>query len=417
MATKAENNQALLDRVNALIASGESKDLVYLAETLKNVTDGTTIQEILTTQGDMVIMGVDGLEVITKDALLSQASGGGVDFVKPNKNEVLFTKVLPYTFEIPIGFQCVVGESTVEVTGTNYTIDINVNGVGGLDTGGRVGGTDYFVYALSSGGFIVSANATIPTGYTTDNSRKIGGFHYSLISEAFSARNNISATDANLIKGINAYSFWDLKWKPANADPSGMALCNDIWVDIYPLNSDHIINGTSKAGVSIAGGTVSNGRAIPKIPLGYGGDGSATYGTFTYHEASELAKSHKKRLPSYGEFSSFAYGVLENSSASTADNGTTKHLIDYVSKFGIEMATGCQYVWGSDIALSASPTAWEDVTEGRGQAYGNARGVLLGGNLGDTSYSGSRCAFWGYVLSDSGWAFGSRLVCDHLILD
>lgn len=62
------------------------------------------------------------------------------------------------------------------------------------------------------------------------------------------------------------------------------------WYDIYLLNSEHITNGTSKAGAT------TNGRAIPKIPLEYGGNGTLTYGKFTWFQACEIGKAHGKRL-------------------------------------------------------------------------------------------------------------------------
>lgn len=65
------------------------------------------------------------------------------------------------------------------------------------------------------------------------------------------------------IRGINQYSFWDLKYRPT-ASPRGKFLEGGVWYDIYLLNSEHITNGTSKAGATIAGGTTEYAEQFPK---------------------------------------------------------------------------------------------------------------------------------------------------------
>ncbi len=129
-------------------------------------------------------------------------------FQKPNgTSSPLFSKVSAYQLSIPVGFKCIVNNTIVTVTSL-VTLTLNSTGVSGLDTGTKTAGTDYYVYALDSGSFIISANVSYPFGYNASNSRKIGGFHYGLIPESFTAVNNITSTDATTIAGINAYSFW-----------------------------------------------------------------------------------------------------------------------------------------------------------------------------------------------------------------
>ncbi len=417
MATKAENNQALLDKVNTLITSGEPKDLVYLAEVLKNITDGTTIQEILTTQGDMIIMGSAGLEVITKDNLLAGV-GGGEDFIKPDSDVALFTKSNQYTITIPAGFKVKIGDTTTELV-ADYDVNLNINGDGGLDTGGRVAGTDYYVFATNTGEFIASANKSLPSGYLAENVKLIGGFHYGLVGEDEAATGNKTAADMTKIQGINAYSFWDLKWMPANGKPEGMICVGTKWYDIYLLNSEHITNGTSKANATIAGGATDNGRAIPKIPLEYGGDNTLTYGKFTWLQALEVAKAHGKEMIPYDRFPAVAYGVSEGKSSSTDGYetvaGKVEHYPHLTSKYGMEQATGVQYVWGANIG-SASGTAWEDIADGRGEIYGSPKAVKLGGNRAYGVDAGSRHSRWHDSVSFSAWDIGCRFACDHLRL-
>lgn len=377
---------------------------------------GNVSIETSVADGAIGIPKVSGLQsALDSKADVSVLSGG---FVKPTTG-ALFSKVNAYSISIPIGTKVLVGTTLVTVSAT-VTLSLDTSGVGGLDTGAKTAGTDYSVYALSTGEWIISANKTAPSGYTTANSRRVGGFHYGVIPEAFSAINNITTADATKIAGINSYSFWDLKFRPI-CDPSGMVHIFGRWYDIYLLNTDHHTYGTSAAGKTIAGGALDNGRNYPKIPLFYGGDGSVTYGTFTWFEAAEIAKAHSKDLISYNEFVAIAYGVLEASSASTADTGITQHLANYTSKFGLCMATGCQWIWGKDLHMRPDGTGWSyhSETEGRGSLYAYQYGptaAIFGGNRDHTSSSGSRASGWYHYVWASAWSIGCRFACDHLEL-
>ena len=380
---------------------------------LNNGFVGTEAQWIASLKGDKGDQGLQG----DKGDKGDKGADGISDstFSKPFIGAPLFSKASAASLSIPIGTSVKVGASVITVTGAVYTLSLNSVGVGALDIGTKAAGTDYSVYALEAGGFIISASKTNPTGYTTANSKRIGGFHYGVIHETFTAINNITSSDATKIAGINQYSFWDLKFRPI-CDPSGMVYVFGRWYDIYLLNTDHHLYGTSAAGKTIAGGAVTNGRNYPKIPSFYGGDGSVTYGTFTWFEAAEIAKAHSKDLISYNEFVAIAYGVLEASSASTADTGITQHLANYTSNFGICMATGCQWIWGKDL-IGAASAAWSTNTEGRGSIY-NASPIaaLFGGGRDNTSYSGSRASSWDNYVWGSSWSIGCRFACDHLEL-
>ena len=324
-------------------------------------------------------------------------------FIKPNKGIPLFVKTAPSTIKIPSGFKYAIG-SGVFTLSSDYVLEIDTD----LDTGTKVAGTDYYVYAKTDSTFYISDDGAISTD------RLIGGFHYGLVPEDFTLRNNISADDANSIKGIWARSAWDLNWRPS-ASTKGMTYnILGFWNDIYLCNGDHIVNGTSKAGANIAGGATTTGRQIPKIPLAYGGDGSATYGKMTWYNACEIAASHGKRLLGVTEFPALAYGVKEASSAGGLDNGIIKHLADYLSPY-MEQATGVQSIWSKDIG-SAAGTTWEANTDGRGSVYGSPKTAYLGGHSSATTYSGSCLSSWSHVLSNSYWFIGVRLACDHLKL-
>jgi len=331
-------------------------------------------------------------------------------FQKPSVS-VLFTKTAPASFTLPIGFKVVVGSVAVELT-SDYTLDLNTD----LDTGSKTAGSDYYVYAKSDSSFYISLDDSI----TAD--RLIGGFHYSLIPEAETTTGNKTESDMVAIRGINAHSFWDLKFRPISS-PKGMVYIGGRWYDIYLLNSEHITNGTSKAGATIAAGATDNGRAIPKIPLEYGGDGSVTYGKFTWFQACEIAKAHSKQLINYAEFPTIAYGVTEGDDSDAVDGGLAniEHYDYLTSKYGIEQATGVEWVWGKDLANGYGTTdfAWKDNADARGQIYSTSNApvaVLLGGNRGYGVYAGSRASSWDRYVWNSVWSLGCRFACDHLEL-
>ena len=334
-------------------------------------------------------------------------------FDKPNINTPLFIKVSASSIKIPSGFQITVNGNSFKLS-TDYTLTLASNLVGSTKTAG----TDYFVYAKQDGSFYISANESI----TTD--RLIGGFHYGLVGESEAVTGNKLEVDMVKIRGINAYSFWDLKYRPV-ANPKGMVNIGGVWYDIYLLNSEHITNGTSKAGLLIAGGVALNGRGIPKIPLEYGGNNTINYGKFTWFQACEVAKAHNKRLISYAEFPTIAYGVLEGASSSLNGYetvaGEIEHYSNLTSKYGIEQATGVQWVWGSDLANAHGTTdwAWKDNADGRGQIYSTSSSptvVVLGGDRGNGVNSGSRASDWRYYVWASIWGVGCRFACDHLTL-
>jgi len=350
------------------------------------------------------------------DILKTYTAGAGTTgvfsqgFVKPNNSIPLFVKASPASIKIPTGTSLIVGENTITLA-SDYTLSLNSD----LDAGIKTGGTDYYVYARTNGTFYISANG----GITGD--RLIGGFHYGLTGEAEATSGNKTETDMTKIRGINEYSLWDLKFRPV-ASTKGMVFVGNRWYDIYLLNSEHITNGTSKAGLKIAGGALTNGRLYPKIPLQYGGDNTLTYGSFKWFHACEIAKSHGKQLIHYSEFQTIAYGVQEGVDASTQDGGgaTIQHYANLTSKYGIEQATGTQWIWGNDlIGDTAGTFAWQNNAEGRGQIYsiGNSpNAVILAGVRGSGVVAGSRASDWNHYVWNTHWIIGCRFACDHLQL-
>lgn len=364
---------------------------------------GTTVQHAtFTGAGRELTVDTDKKTVVVHDG----ATAGGFPlarhalvqtaFIKADKSTVAFTKTGAGTVSVKAG-------TTVEVNGKviQFTAATAVN------MPSLTAGTDYAIYACDDGTARADANFTAPSGYTSTTARKIGGFHYAPGGNA-SARAGGDTTAA-----INAYSLWDLKFRPACPDPRGMTLVADgFWADIYLLSVDHLTNGTSKYNVTIA-----DGSSPPKIPTKFGGSGSTAYSSLTWWESAEVMRSYGKRLPSCAEFAALAYGTTEASSVG-ADPGSTVLNAAYTSKWGVIQATGCLWVWGGEFGGPYVNAAWTANTGGRGSAYSLSNAVLLGGNWdNNTPYSGSRCSNWGHAPSFSNTDIGARGVCDHLILE
>lgn len=268
-------------------------------------------------------------------------------------------------------------------------------------------GTDYAIYACTDSTIRADASFSAPSGYNAATSRKIGGFHFAPGGNA-TARAGGDTTPA-----INEYSFWDLKFKPSCPDPRGLTLVADgFFSDIYLLGVDHHINGTSKYNVTIA-----DGDAPPKIPTKFGGNGSNSYDTLNWWEAAEVMASAGKRLPTYAEFCALAFGTTEASSDGT-DPGATILRAAYTSKWGVMLATGNLWQWGSDFGGGTNTGGnFNANTGGRGSTReGVARSATLGGTFYAASVAGSRCSDWVSPTSTVA-VLGSRGVCDLLILE
>lgn len=369
------------------------------------------------------LLGADGLPATARGALgLSLASY----FEKTDPTTVAFTKTGGATVSVKAGTRAQVNGVMV-----SFTADTAVT-MPALTTG-----TDYAIYICDDATIRADSNQSAPSGYTTTNSRKIGGFHYGAVSPTETVAGGSFATTGNgmiwtqthvdAIKGINAYSLWDLKFRPT-CDPRGMALVNGaFWCDIYLCSTDVDTNGTSKYNSNIASHTV-----LPKIPATFNGNGTTTYPSLNWWVANELAGAAGKRLMWEHEFARAAFGVTENQSidATASTYPTTQRNAGYTSKWGIEQASGHHWVWGQD------SSAYQDVTgagsyktvNGNTDAAGSERGqiytfgtyglvrVILGGARALGASSGSRASYWSIYPWNSVWSVGLRAACDHMQL-
>jgi hypothetical protein len=331
------------------------------------------------------------------------ATADALYFRKPSSQAHCFTKTGAGTISILAG-------TDVTVAGTLVSFAVQTAVV--MPT--LTAGTDYAIYVCTDGTIRADASFTAPTSYTVNNSRQIGGFHYA------PGGNATAQAGGDTTPAINAYSIWDLKFRPACSDPRGMALiAGNFWADIYLLGVDYLTNGSSKYNVSIA-----DGSAPPKRSTLYGGNGTTTYADGNWWNMNEALKHVGKRSPTYSEFAALAYGTTEATSSGGTDvpttgatgTGATSAWNLFTSKFGIIQATGCLYIWGDEFGGGAAAAGWVANTQGRGNTYQMENAVLLGGDWLGAAPSGSRCSLWNLSATFSGASIGARGVCDHLTL-
>lgn len=120
------------------------------------------------------------------------------------------------------------------------TADETVSLSAKLDTGTVQAGKDYYLYAVIVDGardWRFSLNSTYPTGFTADNSRKIGGLHTLCANAGTLSGNALSGYVAGYIL---PGTVWDLKFRTENLDNRGMTYAKSInkWVQIYLASDD-----------------------------------------------------------------------------------------------------------------------------------------------------------------------------------
>lgn len=328
---------------------------------------------------------------------LLQSSGVGVSsvFAKQASGAPAFVKLSADALAIKAG-------TAVGINGGLLRYDVDTV----IVMPALIAGTDYAIFACSDGSVRASSTWSAPAGYTPENSRRIGGFHYA------PGGNAMALAGGDAVPAINEYSLWDLSWRPVCQDPRGMTLvAGGFWADIYLLGVNHVVDGTSRYNVTIA-----DGSSPPRVPPKFGGDGSAIYSSLNWWVAAEVMRSHGKRLPDYGEFAALAYGSTEQSS-SGADPVSTLLRAPYISRWGVMLATGNLWVWGNEFGGGAAGAGYTANTGGRGSTYQMENAALFGGNGDHGAYSGSRASVWNFSPSHSNVLIGARGVCDHLIRD
>ena len=195
-------------------------------------------------------------------------------------------------------------------------------------------GKDFYIYAVDntvtkSVHVVLSANSTVPTGYTESSSRKIGGFHCLCADVGTPTwRNPATLKDeahwlSGYVKGdILPYSVWDLLHR-AESSNEGMVFSPEthMWYDIYLASWDG-----SKL-VSVFGGVTADGASAKK---------------FHGEMFAECAGQINKELISRDEFIVVAKGSNEHTAIHGAvDADTTGGHVDtanrrMISNIGLE---------------------------------------------------------------------------------
>lgn len=289
-------------------------------------------------------------------------------------------------------------------------------------------GEDYAVFFDPTGSGLLQAMPDpyhAPATPPTPNAKKIGGFHYSLVSPTetvagggFSTSGVTSSggsmdwdqTDVNRIRGINEFSIWDLSWR-CRGEQRGMVYdpIANAWCAIYFMSTDPDTNGISRYNTDVASGTV-----LPYIPKAWDGDGTIKYNALRFYEAVECVTSLGLRLPTYDEFMSFAFGVTEGQSIGGASSTIPATLREpgYTSRIGIEQATGHAYTFGQPYFSGGS--GWSGA--GRGSFYASSGLALLSGTRAGAGDSGSRSGIFNLAPSSSSWSHSVRAAGDHVNL-
>ena len=265
-------------------------------------------------------------------------------------------------------------------------------------------GKDFYIYACAQldGTFkyLLSANSTVPTGYTAANSRKIGGFHCLCVSVGTISGHTLTGYVAG---DIIPNSMWDIQHRPAS-EPEGMVYVSglDLWVDIYLVS---LSDGELK---SVYGGVIADGASATK---------------FHGYRFDEYFGLIKKKALWQCEFVVASQGSNQLTNiAGSADPNTTGGHVDtasrrMVSNYGLEDCCGALYQWCRDSAEFTPGGTWTSpnyylngynnknivynstIETSQGQAAGIPRRVLVGNNWGGGVSCGSRSSSWSSVPS------------------
>lgn len=281
-------------------------------------------------------------------------------------------------------------------------------------------GDDVYLYAVQSddgrAGLIASTNITAPGGYTSANSRKIGGFHYGRVRPVANRYDTAYAPAVQIVPN----SVWDLQHRPT-CDPTGMVevVPGKLWVDIY-LNSEG--SGTWPENIPVSR------YGVPPIK-------DDIYARVDFHL---LARNAGKRLPSAEEFLTYAegapqgnYGNNDTAWSATTNTGPTNTgaVAKAVSMFNVVDAAGNLWEWLDDhydlgdYNGSVTPYAWNQTAVDVGKDSATPRGAVFhvswrsffgGGGWADGVHAGARCLYTNAGPWHASGSVGLRGVCDAL---
>lgn len=247
-------------------------------------------------------------------------------------------------------------------------------------------GQDYYVYACQPAAgteplFLLSANSTVPAGYTAGNSRKVGGFHCLCVAVGVIVGHPLTGFAAG---DVLPETVWDLSFRPV-CSPEGMSYDakSGIWTDIY------LTSGAGATTASANGATISDSR--------------------TWLDFVDDLGAVSKRLLTDPEFQLVAAGGNERTNiAGSVDPVTTGGHVDtagrrMISNIGLEDCCGVVWQWLSeqsyrnDDAAYSGVWSWTALPGNKGSLYkqggtGDAK-LAAGGSWTAGTACGSRSRF------------------------
>lgn len=275
----------------------------------------------------------------------------------------------------------------ININGNCYISTINKSlQLSTVDTPANLAGKDVYIYACepTSGTepiFVLSLNSTVPTGYTANNSRKIGGFHCLC--------KDVGVIEGHTLSGyvtgdILPATRWDLLHRP-KGEPEGFAYeeLTDCWIAIYLPSWD----GTKL--VSVYNGVIADGSSTKKW------HGEAFYEQFA-KQGMRLVWRH--------EFQMGAKGSNEQTNIQdSSDPNTTGGHVDtagrrMISNIGLEDCCGVLWQFAMDLGFAGGSgwtnSVYDSAVDDRsyGQTYGTLYRLRLGASWYNGGCSGSRSA-------------------------
>ena len=345
-----------------------------------------SINQVWVIQAIGVITNASNLDISQLEEAIQQLtnySNYEVACIKNNPNyynrDELFTTnkttvTIPKDLKININGNCYI--STI-----NKSLQLST-----VDTPANLAGKDVYIYACepTSGTepiFVLSLNSTVPTGYTANNSRKIGGFHCLC--------KDVGVIEGHTLSGyvtgdILPATRWDLLHRP-KGEPEGFAYeeLTDCWIAIYLPSWD----GTKL--VSVYNGVIADGASTKKW------HGEAFYEQFA-KQGMRLVWRH--------EFQMGAKGSNEQTNIQgSSDPNTTGGHVDtagrrMISNIGLEDCCGVLWQFAMDLGF-AGGSGWTNSVynssvddRSYGQTYGTLYRLLLGARWVSGGSSGSRSA-------------------------
>ncbi len=272
---------------------------------------------------------------------------------------------------------------------------------------GSLAAKDVYIYACAPNTlstepiFVLSLNSTVPSGYTAENSRKIGGFHCLCADVGTISGHTLSGYVAGDILPASA---WDLIHRP-RCSPEAMVYCDkvDFWVDIY-LNS-------------------WDGNKLVSVYKGVTADGTSTKKFHGELFVDELAKLNK-RLPPRRVFQAVMKGSNERTNVKgSTDVNITGGNVDtagrrMISNYGCEDGCGFLWQWSEDIGFAGGSGWTNSVYDSSvdsasfGQTYGTLFRALLGGRWVYGGSCGSRSVTCSHSSAAVAASSGGRGACE-----